>query len=140
MEPAARAHRLEVCAPEQPVPVICDPMRIEQVLGNLIGNAIKYSPSGGAVRIGIAQREEVVVITVADDGVGMSADDVAHAFEPFHRAAASKGVIPGVGLGLYVARKIVEAHGGRIAVDSVLGAGSTFTVFLPHRGTNQRML
>ena len=132
-EPAAASHRLVVCAPDQPVRVQCDPMRIEQVLANLVNNAIKYSPPGGAVRVAIARRPDGVVITVADEGVGMSADEIDHVFDPFRRGAGAEPGVPGAGLGLFVARRIVEAHGGDIAVDSTQGTGSTFTVRLPVR-------
>jgi two-component system, OmpR family, sensor histidine kinase MtrB len=130
-EPAAASHRLVMSAADEPVRVPCDPMRIEQVLTNLVNNAIKYSPPGGSVRVAIARRPDAVVITVADDGVGMSADEVDHVFDPFRRGAGHG--VPGAGLGLFVARRIVEAHGGEIAVDSTPGAGSTFTVRLPGR-------
>ncbi|HEX3476150.1 MAG TPA: HAMP domain-containing sensor histidine kinase [Kofleriaceae bacterium] len=130
-EPAAGTHPLAVSAPDEPVCVRCDPIRIEQVLSNLVSNAIKYSPPGGSVRVTVAQRPEAIVISVADEGVGMSADDVEHVFDPFRRGAGVMRAIPGAGLGLFVARRIVEAHGGKIAVESVQGAGTTFTVHLP---------
>jgi two-component system, OmpR family, sensor histidine kinase MtrB len=132
-EPVAASHRLVVSVPDEPVRVQCDPMRIEQVLANLVNNAIKYSPPGGSVRVAIARRPEAVVITVADEGVGMSADEIDHVFDPFRRGAGAGLGIPGAGLGLFVARRIVEAHGGEIAVDSTQGTGSTFTVRLPSR-------
>ncbi len=130
-EPATATHALSVSAPDQPVCVRCDPMRIEQVLANLVNNAIKYSPSGGAVRVTVAERPDAVVVSVADDGVGMSADDLEHVFDPFRRGAGAAQAAPGAGLGLFVARRIVEAHDGEIAVASAKGAGSTFTVRLP---------
>jgi signal transduction histidine kinase len=132
-EPAAASHQLEMSAPDEPVRVQCDPMRIEQVLTNLVNNAIKYSPPGGSVRVAIARRPDAVVISVADDGVGMSADEIDHVFDPFRRGGGAGHGVPGAGLGLFVARRIVEAHGGEIAVDSTPGAGSTFTVRLPVR-------
>ncbi|HEX3480793.1 MAG TPA: HAMP domain-containing sensor histidine kinase [Kofleriaceae bacterium] len=134
-EPAAASHRLVMSVPDEPVRMPCDPMRIEQVLTNLVNNAIKYSPPGGSVRVAIARRPDAVVITVADDGVGMSADEVDHVFDPFRRGAgAGAGAgVPGAGLGLFVARRIVEAHGGEITVASTQGTGSTFTVRLPGR-------
>jgi signal transduction histidine kinase len=130
-EPAAASHRLVASAPDEPIRARCDPMRIEQVLANLVNNAIKYSPPGGSVRVAIARRPEAVVITVADEGVGMSADEIDHVFDPFRRGAGAGRDVPGAGLGLFVARRIVEAHGGEIAVDSTPGTGSTFTVRLP---------
>jgi signal transduction histidine kinase len=130
-EPAAGTHPLVVSAPDEPVRVRCDPMRIEQVLANLVSNAIKYSPPDGSVRVTVAQRPEAVVISVADEGVGISPDDLAHVFDAFRRGAGVAHAVPGAGIGLFVARRIVEAHGGEIAVDSAPGSGSTFTVRLP---------
>jgi signal transduction histidine kinase len=130
-DPATRTHQLAVSVPDEPVPLTCDPGRIEQVLSNLVSNAIKYSPRGGAVRIAVARDRETVVFSVSDEGIGMSATDIEHIFEPFRRTGISKETIPGVGLGLFVARRIVEAHGGRITVASAVGKGSTFAVHLP---------
>lgn len=134
-EPATRTHRLVASVPDEPVRLTCDPLRIEQVLANLVSNAIKYSPGGGSVRVTVARRPDAVLVSVADEGVGMSPEDIAHAFEPFHRTGAAKESVPGVGLGLFVARRIVEAHGGRIVIESTPGAGSTFTVHLPLAGS-----
>lgn len=130
-EPATRTHPIVVSAPDGPVRLPCDPVRIEQVLTNLVNNAIKYSPHGGPVRVTIARRPDAVLVSVADEGAGISPDEIAHIFEPFRRTGASRQAAPGVGLGLFVARRIVEAHGGKIAVESTQGTGSTFTVHLP---------
>jgi signal transduction histidine kinase len=131
-EPAAPAHRLVVRAPESAVRLRCDPARMEQVLNNLVSNAIKYSPRGGEVGVEIEDRGSSVAFSVSDQGLGISREDGDEAlFEPFCRTGTWKESIPGVGLGLFVARRIVEGHGGRISVRSELGRGSTFTVFLP---------
>lgn len=130
-ESAAASHRLVASVPDEPVRVQCDPVRIEQVLANLVNNAIKYSPSGSSVRVAITRRPDAVVISVADEGIGMSRDEIDHVFDPFQRGGAAARGIPGAGLGLFVARRIVEAHGGEIAVDSRPGTGSTFTVRFP---------
>src|SRR5262249_39563657 len=124
-------HALIVSAPDEPVRLRCDPMRIEQVLANLVNNAIKYSPPGGTVRVTVAPRPDAAVVSVADEGVGMSADELAHVFDPFRRGAGTSHAVPGTGLGLFVARRIVEAHDGGITVASAPGAGSTFTVRIP---------
>jgi signal transduction histidine kinase len=129
-EPATATHALSVHAPDAPVRVRCDPMRIEQVLANLVNNAIKYSPPGGSVRVTVARRADAGAISVADEGPGMSAADLAHVFDPFRRGAGAD-TVPGAGLGLFVARRIVEAHGGEITAETAPGAGSTFTVRLP---------
>jgi two-component system, OmpR family, sensor histidine kinase MtrB len=128
--PAAPAHQLVASVPDAPVPLRCDPVRIEQVLTNLVSNAIKYSPRGGPVRVTVTRTAGTLLLSVADGGVGMSPDEIAHVFEPFRRVGTAKESIPGSGLGLFVARRIVEAHGGRITVESAPGKGSTFSVQL----------
>ena len=130
-EPVAREHRLTSTLPEEPAWVRCDAMRIEQVLGNLVSNAIKYSPAGTAIDVAVKPCADGVEISVADHGIGIAGSELASIFEPFRRTGASKEAIPGVGLGLFVSRKLVEAHGGRLDVASTPGAGSTFTVQLP---------
>jgi signal transduction histidine kinase len=132
-EPTAPAHQLSLMAPSDPVRVSCDPARVEQVLNNLVSNAIKYSPRGGQIAVAVKPREDVVLLSVADEGVGIPADEIEHIFEPFRRTGTSKESVPGVGLGLFVARRIVESHGGRITVESTVGRGSTFHVQLPAR-------
>lgn len=111
--------------------VRCDPMRIEQVVSNLVSNAIKYSPSGRDVEVAVYRQGADAVIAVTDHGIGISAEDQDRLFEPFRRVGLSKETIPGVGLGLFVVRRIVEAHGGRVEVDSTPGRGSRFRVRLP---------
>lgn len=129
--PAATAHELALSIPEEPVPLRCDPIRIEQVLNNLVANAIKYSPGGGAVQVAVAREGAEVTIAVSDRGVGISAEDQARLFERYFRAPSSGRVAPGVGLGLWAARRIAEAHGGSVHVKSAAGEGSTFTLRLP---------
>lgn len=129
--PAATAHELALSIPEEPVAVRCDPIRIEQVLNNLVANAVKYSPGGGAVQVAVAREGAEVTIAVSDRGVGISSEDQARLFERYFRAPSSGRVAPGVGLGLWAARRIAEAHGGGIQVKSAPGEGSTFTLRLP---------
>jgi signal transduction histidine kinase len=124
------AHPIRVELPPSPLPTSGDPMRLEQAFGNLIGNAIKYSPEGSSVEVRAWAGEGDVVVEVADHGVGMSEEDRRLLFEPFRRAPSVEGV-PGLGLGLYMTRGIVEAHGGAIEVESALGSGSRFRVRLP---------
>jgi signal transduction histidine kinase len=109
----------------------CDPLRIEQVVTNLTSNAIKYSPRGGAVDLVLQRNHHEVITTVTDHGVGMTEEDSRRLFEPFRRVGLSAETAPGVGLGLYVAKRIVEAHQGRVEVESKPGQGSTFRVYLP---------
>jgi signal transduction histidine kinase len=107
-----------------------DSERLRQVLGNLIDNAVKYSPAGAAVEVRAASSDHVVLVSVHDRGPGIASDDQRLIFEKFGRVAGP-GAKPGTGLGLYIARSIAEAHGGTLEVASALGRGSTFTLRLP---------
>ncbi|HVE81891.1 MAG TPA: HAMP domain-containing sensor histidine kinase [Myxococcales bacterium] len=125
-------HHLEISVPERPVPVRGDPTRLMQVLTNLVSNAIKYSPDGGAVKLELEEAGGEAVISVVDEGVGIPLEDHERIFEPFHRARSGEsGQIPGVGLGLSVSRRLVLAHGGRIEVEARQERGSVFRVRLP---------
>jgi two-component system, OmpR family, sensor histidine kinase MtrB len=125
-------HHLEVSIPPRPVMVRGDATRLVQVLTNLVSNAIKYSPDGGAVRLELEVAGREAVLSVMDEGVGIAPEDREHIFEPFHRARRGEsGKIPGVGLGLSVSRRLVLAHGGRIEVEARGGGGSVFRVRLP---------
>ena len=132
-EATSEEHPLEVSLPPEEVPLLCDPLRVEQVLGNLISNAIKYSPGGGTVEVSLRRERSWAVIVVRDHGVGLSEDEQRRIFEPFRRggSAAQALSIPGVGLGLFVVKRIVEAHAGRIEVESQPTRGSEFRVALP---------
>jgi signal transduction histidine kinase len=107
-----------------------DPERLRQIFGNLIDNAVKYSPVGGPVEVRVSQLNGEVTVAVRDRGPGIKAADHRVIFEKFGRVAAGNSK-PGSGLGLYIARSIAETHGGTIAVSSALGRGATFTVTLP---------
>lgn len=111
-----------------------DPARLEQVLDNLVSNAIKYSPQGGEVRVEAGFTLVDVTIAVQDNGVGIPLDEQRRIFERFYRVEGpeTRGV-SGTGLGLYLVRAIVEAHGGHIGVESRLGEGATFYVTLPRQ-------
>ena len=126
-------HELRLSVPAEPVVVVCDPTRVAQVLENLVTNAIKYSPAGGTVDVTLSAGAEEVVISVADSGLGIEPGMAEAIFEPFRRVSPSKDVVPGVGLGLSICRRIVVAHGGRIDVVSELGQGSRFQVHLPRQ-------
>lgn len=118
-------------APNMPL-VLADEARITQVLGNLISNAIKYSPEGGEIRIAGHTQPHEVVISVSDEGMGIAKEDQAQLFNSFYRAeVATRRGIAGTGLGLYLSRVIVESHGGRIWVESDGVRGSTFSFALP---------
>jgi signal transduction histidine kinase len=111
-----------------------DRARLRQVLGNLIENAVKYSPEGGEVRVSAAAANGAVRIAVRDDGPGIPRDQQGRIFEKFGRADVEGGSKPGSGLGLFIARSIAEAHGGSLEVSSGAEPGSTFTLTLPIGG------
>jgi signal transduction histidine kinase len=125
-------HRLRLVAPA-PVVGIWDPARLDQVLTNLVSNAIKYSPEGGEVLVSVGDVGGRALVEVRDQGVGIAAVDLPRLFRPFARGTADRRAIPGVGLGLYIAAQIVERHGGRLTVASQPGEGSTFRLDLPSR-------
>ncbi|GGZ13229.1 sensor histidine kinase [Streptomyces poonensis] len=115
-----------------PVTVTADPDRLRQVVGNLVGNALRATAAGGTVTLALRPRGELAVVEVRDTGKGISAEDLPHLFDRFWRADASRGrATGGSGLGLSIARQIVTDHRGTIEVRSTVGAGTAFTVVLP---------
>ncbi len=115
-----------------PSKVSWDEDRINEVLGNLVSNAFKFTPRGGKVALSVAAADNKVVITVSDTGAGISAEQLPHIFDKFFQADnQAQAATKGTGLGLAIAREIVEAHGGQITVESRVGEGSTFVVTLP---------
>ncbi len=108
-----------------------DPLRLDQVVRNLVSNAVKYSPNGGPVTISAAVRGDRLEVSIRDRGIGMTAEQQAHLFERFYRANQSDSAIGGAGLGLTICKQIVEGHGGEIRVQSEEGVGSTFTFSIP---------
>jgi signal transduction histidine kinase len=122
-----------------PFPVVdADPDRIAQVLRNLLDNAVKYSPQGGLVTVRGEVRDAEVVISVADQGLGIAPEHMNRLFEKFFRIKSGLGRhVVGSGLGLPIAQTIVESHGGRIWAESRMGEGSTFFFTLPLKGPSQ---
>jgi signal transduction histidine kinase len=125
--------RVEVTVAAGTAPVRADPARLERVVCNLLGNALKYSPPDAPVQVQAAGGGTAVRLTVTDQGPGLSEEDLRHLFARFHRGSAGVGR-EGVGLGLFSARQLVEAQGGRLEVESRPGAGATFAVVLPAAG------
>jgi signal transduction histidine kinase len=116
-----------------------DPDRIGQAIDNLVSNAIKYTPSGGTVTVRVSTAGQKLECEVADDGVGMTDDELAQAFTRFFRAAkAHSSAIPGAGLGLAIARSIVENHSGTVTLSSSHGQGTTATITLPEADPESR--
>jgi signal transduction histidine kinase len=124
--------RLTCELPTQPIQVCADPDRMIQVITNLVTNAISYTPEAGraVVRLLAEQRDgkNQAVIQVEDTGLGIAPEHLTRIFEPFFRV---EGSVNGSGLGLTITKEIVELHGGTITVESTLGAGSRFTIWLP---------
>ncbi len=123
-------HRLVLDAPET-VAGNWDPARLDQVLTNLVSNALKYSPQGGEIRITLRQHAHDTEIAVSDQGIGIPPEEQGHLFEPFTRTARSGEVASGQGLGLFITARIVQAHQGTIDIESQPQRGSTFTIHLP---------
>ncbi len=123
-------HKVILDVPPEPVVGNWDCDRLGQALNNLVNNAIKYSPGGGEVRVRIATTDGETTISVNDQGIGISPEDIPELFQPFSRLYREQP-IKGTGLGLFITKAIVEAHGGRIWVDSEVGKGSTFSFTLP---------
>jgi len=131
--PAAEERGVALAVVAEPLPACpLERARIAQVVDNLIANALKYTPPGGRVEVRTAAGAGEVLLSVADSGIGIPAHEQARVFERFYRAPSAVGRgIPGSGLGLSISTMIVEAHGGRITLESAEGRGSTFTVALP---------
>lgn len=116
----------------RPIPMIpADAGRLEQVLGNLLDNARKYSPGGGHIQVELRGTEQDLLVSVRDRGIGIAASEQGRLFERFYRAESGVRRASGLGVGLHISRQIVQAHGGRIWVESAPGQGSTFTFTIP---------
>jgi signal transduction histidine kinase len=126
-------HNLRLESPGRPLVGCWDADRIAQVLTNLLLNAIKYTPDGTELICRVADAGVEARVAVVDRGPGIPATDLPHLFEPFYRTdRALESDAPGFGLGLYLSKALVEAHGGRMWVDSIVGQGSTFAFALPY--------
>ncbi|NLF67109.1 MAG: cell wall metabolism sensor histidine kinase WalK, partial [Chloroflexi bacterium] len=140
MQQRSSIHRFILDFPRDFPLVDADPRRIKQVLRNLLDNAVKYSPDGGLIVVRGAVRPDDVVVSIADQGVGISPEDLIPLFDKFFRAKSlAARRVAGVGLGLPVSRAIVEAHGGRIWAESALGEGTTLYFSLPREGLSTSM-
>jgi signal transduction histidine kinase len=128
----ARARRITFEIDDaSPHVVLADASRLQRVVANLLTNALKYSAEDAPVNARLARRGNAVEIDVVDRGIGIAPESVKMLFDRYYRTTAGKARASGLGLGLYIARLIVEAHGGRIEVSSEVGEGSTFKVILP---------
>jgi signal transduction histidine kinase len=130
-EGQSEKHKLDMVLPSKPLTVRGDPHRLAQVVGNLLSNAIKYSPEGGTVHVVAEQENGMVRVSVRDEGLGIPDDQQERVFVKFFRGDAPASGIPGTGLGLTIARSVVEAHGGSMNFESGRGVGSVFWLELP---------
>jgi signal transduction histidine kinase len=126
-EAAGVALRVETDSRDEVQPIAIDPLRIREVLTNLVANALRYTPRDGCVRVSVVPRADGVDVQVADNGAGISDEELPRIFERFYKGPGSSGS----GLGLTIARGLVEAHGGTIRAESRLGAGTTIVFSLP---------
>jgi signal transduction histidine kinase len=131
LAPVAQERGVTLSASGAPLPdaVPCDRERILQVLSNLVGNALSFAPRGGRVAVSLALAEREARVEVRDDGPGIPAEDLPHVFDRFWKSRSR-----GTGLGLAIVKGIVDAHGGRVGVDSRVGEGAAFAFTLPRRG------
>jgi len=125
-----KAQTLELDLPDRLPRVWVDRARIEDVVGNLLSNAVKFTPRGGHIRLALRKDGNSLAVSVSDDGPGIPPDEQARIFDKFYIGRDQRSAA-GVGLGLYIARQLIELHGGRITVKSMPGQGATFTFTIP---------
>jgi signal transduction histidine kinase len=132
-DPWAAKITLQSVLTRDPGPCRADQSSLDELVGNLVDNAVRYTPAGGLVTVEVDATESGAVIFVRDTGPGIAEEDREHIFEPFYRGHAQKN-IPGTGLGLPIVKRIAERHGGRVEVRTAPGEGTEFRVFLPRAG------
>ncbi len=135
---ASEGNRIEACLPDSMPPVYADPAGIERILANLISNALKYSPNEEKIIVSAAVGDVEVTVSVADRGPGILPEDAERLFERFFRSESARKHHDGLGLGLPISRALVEAHGGRIWVETKHGRGSVFSFTVPLSPSNSR--
>ncbi len=131
LAPTVDIQRIELEIPADLPAVYADPARLDRILTNLLTNALKYSPPGTPVTVSAVQREREIVTSVTDRGAGIPPEQIPRLFQRYYRTDSGRERGEGLGLGLYITRKLVEAHNGRIWVESEVGKGSTFSFSLP---------
>jgi signal transduction histidine kinase len=132
MRPQAEAQGVQILVQADPhLPeVSVDPERIAQVLGNLVANALRYTPVHGKIRLSAHTEQDKTILEVQDSGTGIATEDLPHIFNRFYRGSKSRQPNGEAGLGLAIAKSLVEAHGGRISVESQPGQGAKFTIVM----------
>lgn len=124
-------HNFSLAMPAVPVIVYADQRRIGQVLDNLLSNAVKYSPAGGSITVHLEPQNDYCSVSIRDEGIGMTAEQVSRIFDKFYRADASTTAVQGVGLGMTIVKDLIESHDSEITVQSAPGEGTTITFTLP---------
>ena len=132
-----KKHRFEMILSEEPVKLYIDKEKVEQVFKNLFSNAVKYSPEGGVIRVAGEIADDYYQVSVEDQGIGMTPEQVDKIFDKFYRVDASSMAIEGTGLGMTIVKHIVEAHGGKVWVESELGRGTTVRFTIPFESKQQ---
>jgi two-component system NtrC family sensor kinase len=130
-EAEKKGQTIEVSIPEALPQILGNPVRLRQMMENLVGNAMRYTPPRGKIRVSARTEGIQLIIEVSDNGLGIPPADQPYIFDKFYRASNAPSEISGAGLGLAIVKSIVENHNGRIWVTSALGLGSIFTVVLP---------
>ncbi|MBI4262906.1 MAG: ATP-binding protein [Acidobacteria bacterium] len=131
MDRLSDRHPVVVAMPDAPMTVRCDADRLQRVIENLLNNAIKYSPDGGAVEVSIAAEDGAAVLRVRDYGIGISPEALPRMFERSYRASEAAATAPGLGLGLNIAAHVIHRHGGTIHAEPANGAGTVVSIRLP---------
>ncbi len=132
---ADKSHKLVYHGPAQPAMVLGDKLRLRQVISNLLGNAIKYTPTGGEIGATVQVKDSIALLSIEDNGIGIPPADLPYIFDKFYRVETKETAdIHGTGLGLAICKSVVEKHGGRIWAESEPGKGSIFRVALPRLG------
>jgi len=137
LTPSLDKHKIELNAPTS-LEAEIDVDRIEQVIANYLTNAIKYSPGGGAINVTVEKKGDMASVSVKDCGIGIPESAIPRLFERYFRAPGSEKAAKGIGLGLFVTKRLVEAHGGTVSVKSEAGVGSTFAFQVPIRAADAR--
>jgi len=139
---ASKGIEIEIEAPDEPLFVEADPVRLEQIIWNLLNNSVKFTPSSGKIMVRLEEETDEVVLTVADNGQGIASSFLPHIFEIFRQAdSGTSRTQQGMGIGLAVVQQLVELHGGSVGAYSAgIGQGATFTIRLPRSGDAKRSL
>lgn len=130
MQPETQSARIKFISRIKQLPITVDKRLLRSIITNILSNSIRYSPGPSLVHLKVSKQKQQVMFQIADQGIGIPAEDLPYLFEPFHRGRNVSN-IPGTGLGLNIVKRFVDLHQGKIEVESTLGKGTTFTVILP---------